>query len=328
MLVEPATSVAVLGFGSIGRRHARNLISLGVKNLVVYDPSSDARAAASGEFGYHTAATLEDVWAAGPSAVVVASPSDCHVPHALEAARRGCHLFVEKPLSHSLSGVEELSNEVRDLVTMVACNMRFHPGPATVKRLLDNGEVGDVVASRVQSGSYLPRWRPMMDYRRSYSASAEHGGAILDCIHEIDLALWYHGPARLAAAAVRPATPIGLQADGLAELLLSHEAGVLSSVHLNFVQRDYRRCCQVIGSRGTLYWDFADRRVTLYGEDGAVRRTMFQSEEWEVNQMYVDEVAHFLTCVQEGRPTTNPLAGGLAALWIALEARRRGGLDA
>ena len=122
--------------------------------------------------------------------------------------------------------------------------MRFHPGPAAVRRLLKDGAIGDLISYRLHTGSYLPLWRPHQDYRQSYSASEETGGAILDCIHELDLALWYAGPAQLIAAKHLPARSIGLQTDGLAEILLQHDIGNrIGSIHLNFIERDYRRSC-------------------------------------------------------------------------------------
>jgi predicted dehydrogenase len=324
--VQNDLRVAVLGCGSIGRRHARNLNVLGVAQVGCCDPDAAAAAALADEIGGSAHAEAPAVWAWQPHAVIVAAPNELHVPLAAEALAHGCDVFVEKPLSHSLDGVDALCEAARAAaaVTMVGCNMRFHPGPASVMRLLQAGEIGGVLSSRIQTGSYLPRWRPGTDYRASYSAAPDSGGAVLDCIHEVDLALWYHGPARLLAAAVRPAASLGLAADGLAELLLEHESGVLSSVHLNFVQRDYRRGCQVIGECGTIYWDFADGTVRVFGEDGVERRCKPQPDGWELNDMYMDELRHFLECVLTRAQSCNPLEAGAAALRIAVAARGRG----
>jgi predicted dehydrogenase len=315
--------IAVLGCGSIGSRHLRNLRALGQPDLLVYDPSPAAREAVGEEAFAVCCETLEEVWAWGPEAVLVAAPTNLHVEMALEAARRGCHVFVEKPLSHSPDGLEQLCAEVerRGLITMVGCNMRFHPGPAAVRELVRGGRIGKVIAARIQSGSYLPRWRPRQDYHDSYSASPVWGGAALDCVHEIDLALWYFGPASVVGAALLSASTIGLETDGLAEILLRHEGGVLSSVHVNFIQRDYRRGCQIIGSEGTIYWDFEDRRVVVYGADGAVAEEIPEPDGWHLNQMYLDEMMHFIRAVETARQSMNPISGGWDALKIALAAR-------
>lgn len=315
--------LAVLGCGSIGRRHLRNLLALGARALVAFDPLEAACQSVSTETGIPAHTSLAAIWKFKPDAMLITAPSNLHVSLALEAARRGCDLFIEKPLSSSLDGLGELAAEIEkhNLISLVGCNMRFHPGPAAVKSLLDQNKIGAVLSARIQCGSYLPRWRPQQDYRQSYSASPEWGGAILDCIHEIDLALWYLGPASLLASARLPARPLGLETDGLAELLLRHDSGALSSVHLNFVQRDYRRGCQIIGADGTIYWDFSERVVKVFGQDGTLSDTLSEPVGWEANQMYLDEMQHFLHAVQTRQPSVNPISGGVAALKIALAAR-------
>jgi predicted dehydrogenase len=199
--------------------------------------------------------------------------------------------------------------------------MRFHPGPAQVKHWLESGAIGQVLSARLQTGSYLPRWRPQTDYRQSYSSSTTWGGAVLDCIHELDLALWLLGKARLAAALTRPAASLGLETDGLAEILLEHAGGAISSVHLNFVQRNYRRGIQVIGSAGSIEWEWSAARADLYGPEGEVIESAPHPMEWQVNDMYLDELRHFLTCVQAGRQTVNPLAAAADTLRLALAVR-------
>jgi predicted dehydrogenase len=316
-------SVAVLGAGSIGLRHLQNLRALGVEKLACFEPDAARREAAAQELPIPFLATLEVVWDFRPTAIIVAAPTQFHHPLALAAVEHGAHLFVEKPLAHSAEGLSALIDqaEERGLVTMVACNLRFHPGPAAVRRLLKSNTVGKVLSARLQTSSYLPRWRPAQDYRQSYSASPEWGGAILDCIHEIDLALWFFGGGDLLAAAVAPATSLGLATDGLAELLIRHRSGVLSSLHLNFVQHDYRRGCQIAGTRGTIYWDFQEHRVRTFDGAGQPGPHFDEPAGWEINQMYLDEMAHFLACVRAGQSTMNPLRSGAETLALALAAR-------
>ena len=315
--------IAILGCGSIGRRHMRNLITLGCTDLLPYDPAPATAEIIEKEFALSCCRELDEVWSRRPEVAFVTCPTSGHLSLALEAARRGCDLFIEKPLSHSLENVDLLSSEVnrRQRIVMVGCNMRVHPGPAAIKRCLYERVVGEVLASRIQSGSYLPDWRPGTDYHQSYSASAaQGGGAILDCIHEIDLALWYFGPGDVVGAASLQAGNIGLAVEGLAEILIRHDCGVITNVHLNFVQRDYRRSCQVIGSDGTIYWDFQEPEVKYYHSTNGwnVRR---QPAEWALNQMYVDEVAYFLSCVRRRDQTVNGLDSALATLRVALCAK-------
>lgn len=318
--------LAVIGCGSIGFRHLINLLALGYRDLLAFDSLPEIRQKVHLEGRARVFDNLPDLWNAKPTAALIASPTATHMELALDAAKHGCHMFIEKPLAHNLTGMDELVRIVRskNLVTMVGCNMRFHHGPKTVKKLLAEQAIGDLIAGRIQTGSYLPNWRPWQDFRLSYSADPVAGGAILDCIHEIDLTLWYFGPGRLVGSAFLPATVIGLNTEGLAEMILRHDTGVLSSIHLNFIQRDYRRSCQIIGSDGTLYWDFMEGRVRLYGPEGKISQEFQQPAEWEINQMYMDEMRHFCEALQDQRQTCNPLAGGVEALEIALAVRSGG----
>jgi len=314
--------IGVIGAGSIGRRHAGNLKMLGVAGVLVTDPDAEALARAA-DLGVKTEVSMDAFFASELDAIWVCSPPHLHVEHSRRALKSGCDLFIEKPISHTFEGISDLMRiaEERGRVTMVACNMRFHPGPARIKALIEDGSLGRIISARLQTGSFLPRWRPWQDYRNSYTASKEHGGAILDCIHEIDLALWYFGPARLRAAARAPATTLGLETEGLAELLLEHASGILSRVHLNFLQRNYRRICEVICENGTLFWDFGTGEVVRFDEEGAPGQSFPAPPGYEINAMYVDEARHFLNAVVSREASCNPLAGGLAALEIGLAAR-------
>ena len=318
-------SVLISGIGSIGSRHARNLRTLNTDQLIVCDPDHEKISALCKELNCEGYGDFSQALAKGkPDVVFICSPTSLHLPQAILAARAGCNLFIEKPLSHSMEGIDELEriSSKNNLVTMVGCNMRFHPGPKKIKELLQEGCIGTPLSARLQTGSYLPRWRPDREYRKSYSASLEEGGAILDCIHEIDLALWYFGKATLLHAVSLPARSLGLSVEGLAELLLQHVSGTLTSLNLNFVQRDERRFCQIFGTLGSLYWDMERKQVDHYGEDGkCVSSLPVEPPHFTLNQMYIDEIRHFLDSVATQTETHCPVSAAREILEIALNAR-------
>lgn len=311
-------TVLVSGAGSIGKRHMKNLELLGVGHIVSYDPKFPS------VDDFDTA--LAKV---SPHAVFICSPTKEHIPQAIAAAKSNAHLFIEKPLSHTMEHVDELKRLVADqknLITMVGCNMRFHPGPKMVKELLEKEVIGKVTHAEIQTYSYLPDWRPNQDYRKSYSADPLQGGAILDCIHEIDLALWYLGPGTLQSASTVPATDIGLTVEGQADLVIDHEQGATSAVHLSFMHKGHKRSCTIAGERGTISWDIAKKTVEHTDTAGNLCESFAEPDAWELNNMYKDEVAYFLKHVQNGEPTFSPLTKGREALAIAIAARRKNSL--
>jgi len=313
---------AVLGCGSIGQRHLRNIRALKHAGIIVYD--LDPTRLAKIELGakISTCNTLDAVWDFKPDVAFVTTPTHLHLELACLAAEQGIHLFIEKPLSHQLDGVDRLLTlvEQNQLITMVGCNMRFLGGPLLVKQWLDEGHIGQPIHARVHTGSYLPNWRPGVDYKKTYSASYEQGGgAILDQIHEIDLALWYFGAATQISAMTVPATSIDVDVEGLGEITLVHRSGVLSSVHLNFIQTNYHRYCQIIGTEGSIYWDFDWPEVRCFLSQKNEWHAQQVSCDWD--QIFIDELAYFIQCVETGKESFSSVTDGMAALRVAFSAK-------
>jgi predicted dehydrogenase len=316
--------VLVIGCGSIGKRHLGNLKALNAGEIFACDPRDDRRQEATTQFDVAAWATLEDGWKREPNGAVIATPTSTHVDLALEAARRGCHLFIEKPVGHRLDGLDELLEIVsrRGLVTLVGCNMRFHPGLMKVKSLLEEKAVGHVVAARVEVGSYLPDWHPWEDYRESYSALTHlGGGVILDAIHELDYIRWMLGEVRTVACFSGRQAGLGIETEDTAGILLRFVDGAIGEVHLDYVQREYSRTCQIIGDKGTIRWDYGAGEVRLYS--GATRRSdVFHNPlGWGPNSMYLDEARHFLRCLAGENEPAVDVFEGRRVLEVALAAK-------
>ena len=319
-----AIKTLVVGGGSIGQRHLKNLKTLGVGPLAIVEPDAARRKLmeeAGAEVGF---ASLEEGLAWQPEIAVIATPSHLHVTQGLAATQAGCHLFLEKPLAHEPSGLNTLREEIerRNRISLVGCNMRFHPGPAKVKQLLGEKAIGRVLFARVHVGAYLPDWRPWQDYRKSYSANASMGGGcILDGIHEIDLTCWYLGDVNTVFCVAQKLSTLEIDVEDVALLLCQHQTGTLSEIHLDYVQRTYERGCQIVGERGSIFWDYTAGTVRWFDADTQDWQTFSQPEDWQPNQMYLDEMQHFIDCIRGGRPTTLPVSEAIAVMEVAFAAK-------
>ena len=314
----------VVGCGSIGKRHLKNLKALGAGEVGAVESDRTRRESTAAEFGVATFAELSAGLDWHPDFVLVATPTFLHIPQATEAALSGAAVFIEKPLSHIPAGIAELSAIVRkrSLVSMVGCNMRFHPGPRTVKEILDGGRLGRIVCARIHAGSYLPAWRPGTDYRENYAAREETGGGcILDCIHEIDLARWYVGDVVEVFCASGHLSSLEIATEDVAVLVSRHSSGALSEVHLDYVQRTYERGCQIAGEAGSVFWDFRDQKVRWYDATTDHWTIFEQPAGWQLNQMYVDEMKHFLNCVSTRRETVLPVPEAARTMDIVFAAK-------
>ena len=142
--------LAIVGLGSIGRRHLGNFHSIGVETLVAYDVAPAQREAAAAQFPFATVTPTLGVALDGADGVVVCTPPDSHVTIGRLAAERGAHLMVEKPLAMSLAGVEELLRacDAKGLRGLTAYNWRYWPPMLLVEQLLKEDRIGPVRAAR------------------------------------------------------------------------------------------------------------------------------------------------------------------------------------
>jgi predicted dehydrogenase len=314
----------VIGCGSIGRRHLRNLKALAVGPLAIVEMDSRRRNDLIQEWDASGFCDLESGLDWEPDFVVIATPTHLHAEQARQVLRRGLDVFVEKPLSHDATTLIELSQLARqkNVVSLVGCNMRFHPGPVKVKEMLQANSLGKLLFARIHAGSYLPGWRPGADYRDNYAAREETGGGcILDCIHEIDLAWWYLGDVLDVLCLAGHLSSLEIDTEDVAALICRHATGALSEIHLDYVQSTSERGCQIVGEEGSIFWDFNARQLRCY--QAVTDRWTFheEPEEWQLNQMYVDEMRHFLECVQTRRQTVLPIPEAVPIMQIAFAAK-------
>ncbi|MBN2328958.1 MAG: Gfo/Idh/MocA family oxidoreductase [Candidatus Omnitrophica bacterium] len=316
----------VIGCGSIGKRHIRNLLSLEAGAVLAYDPLESCRREIREMPQVETVDSIDDAWAWKPDSVLVCSPNIYHIEHALRAAEHDCRLFIEKPLSHQMEGVDRLIRLIREkkLASLVGCNMRFHPGLKKVKELLEKGAIGAIVSARAEFGQYLPDWRPNSDYRRSYSARRDLGGGIvLDAIHEIDYIRWLAGGVKTVSCMMDKVSRLEMDVEDAASMVLRFENGAIGEVHVDCIQRAYKRACRIIGEEGSIEWDYSKGEVLWYSAENREWKRFINPDGWQVNDMYLDELRHFLQCLSD--PAVQPVqdaAEGARALEIALAAKQ------
>lgn len=312
--------IVVVGAGSIGQRHIRNLRALGVSDIVAVDPDGERREQAVAA-GATASEQLEAALDRGPSAVLVCTPPHMHPDVAHNALSAGAHLFIEKPIAASLEGVDDLlaAAAAAKKVILVGYNLRFHAGVKEMKAMVDGGVIGRLLAVRAEFGQYLPDWRPGRDFRAGYNAFASQGGGIVaDGSHEIDYVRWLAGEVRDVAAMTGTIGDFGIDAEDIGLITLRFADGALGQIHLDSLQRGYARSCRLIGATGTLIWEFR-QGLRHVREDGQEK---FYPITPEPNEMYLDEMAHFIECIAG---TTTPLisgADGRRVLEIVLAAKR------
>jgi predicted dehydrogenase len=264
---------------------------------------------------------LQAALAHRPQAVIIANPTSLHLDIAIPAAQAGCHLLIEKPISNSLQRVDELAQAVRQggAQILVGFQFRFHPGLQRVAELLQDEAIGKPLSARASWGEYLPDWHPWEDYRQSYSARPDlGGGVILTLCHPLDYLLWLLGKVDSLSAMVGNTGDLDLAVEDTAEIALQFHNGALGSVHLDYNRRPASHHLEIVGTHGVIQWDNADGAVRVYRVSDQLWEVFPPPAGFERNDMFLDQMSHFLAVARAESQPVCSLQDGVRALELAL----------
>lgn len=312
------------GLGSMGIRHLRNLKTLTDGEFLAYRVRGGNEGDIVREFGITTFFDLEEALSKKPDAVFIANPTSLHISVAIAAAKMGCHLFIEKPLSHSTEDIDKLMSIVKEkkLIVFIGYNLRFHPNLRLIKDFLDENKIGKVTSARIVVGEYLPQWHPWEDYSKGYSARKDLGGGVLLTLsHELDYAYWLFGGVKRIACFAAKLSGLQIDVEDTAQILLEFQNGIVTQVHMDYIQRPPIRTCHITGENGAIFWDYYQSEVRLYQANEEQYRT-FRVENFERNEMYIEEMKHFLACLAGKERPLIGIEDGEKVLAIALAAKK------
>lgn len=315
--------IVIAGLGSIGRRHLKNLSALGIRQLAAV--TNGRCSLPSEELPPHLSFTgLDAALAWRPDAVFICNPTALHLNTALEAVRAGCHIFLEKPVSNTLTGLDELSDlvEKQGIKAQVGFQFRYHAVFKRIREIVTSGSIGKIISAHAHWGEYLPGWHPWEDYRAGYSARKDlGGGVILTLCHPFDYLRWILGEVESLQAIGGHLSDLETDTEDAALVSLRFENGAIGSVYLDYVSRPAKHTLQIIGEKGRIEWDAEPGDAQVYVENGRVFETISPGLFFERNEMFLAEAAGFIDCIKYGRQPACTLHDGIKALEIALSAK-------
>lgn len=298
------TRVIVLGAGSVGRRHLRNLAELGC-SVAAFDPQRDRIAQAGSEVSLDLALDSEAEAIRVMSefdGVVVASPPSVHAAQAIAALEAGVPVLLEKPPTTSLADAEAVALAQTEHASplLLGYTYRWWEPLVELRRRLDDGAVGRPLSARFLMSANLEDWHPWERYQDFFMSSEElGGGALLDESHFTDLMIWFFGSPDSLYAQVERLSDLEIGTDDSVEILASWDSGLRASIHLDLYGRPHEKRITIVGTDGTLDWSFDPNQLrysrTAEGSDWVVK-------EWSLdrNDMFLAMAAHFLDVIRSG----------------------------
>jgi len=325
----------IAGLGSIGRRHFSNLIALGEKEIILLR-TRKATLPDDELTGYPIETDLQEALKKHkPDAIIVANPTSRHLDVAIPAAQAGCHILLEKPVSHSLERLDILQKAAQKSGSriLVGFQFRYHPTLNKARELIQSNTLGKILTVHAHWGEYLPQWHPWEDYRRSYAARADLGGGVIVTLtHPLDYLRYLIDEIESLWSFNGHISPLEIDVEDVAEIGLNFANGAVGGVHVNYFQRPPVHHLEIVGTDGTLRWDNADGILHFYKFSASfgsysdnpptpVMETFSPPEGFERNQLFVAQTRHFINIVRGESEPICSLNDGVQALRLALAAR-------
>lgn len=288
-------NIVVVGGGSIGKRHLRNLKELNLGDLFCFRRSLDS--SFEEEFFCTVLTQLDEVKKLHPDVLIVCNPTALHLEWIELANQLDIHLFVEKPMVDLESSLDRIKkSKPNNKVFFIGFMMRFHPLVKKIKELLEGDKIGEVYSARLEFGSFLPYWHPWEDYKDSYASKKELGGGVINTItHELDLAQYFFGEPKKISTIKSNFNNIGIEVEEIAESTLIYN-DKLVTLHVDFLQQDYDRRITILGSKGKISWNWHDNLIEIELHKSFNEKIELQN--FDVNQLYIDELKEFFELIE------------------------------
>jgi len=301
--IRKVKSALIIGSGSIGQRHIRNLKQIGINKIIALRSRKGHHQKLPVEFGLIEVNSWQDAYNHQPDIAIISNPSSLHLEAATKAANQVKGIFIEKPLSHSLKGCQELIVKLQEktIVSFVGYNMMFHPIIKNIIKLSEENDIGEIVNIQAQVGQWLPDWHPYEDYKKAYYARKDLGGGVaLTMIHEVHLALELAGLPLHVYGEISESEKLDLEVDVCSDLMIKHKTGAVSQIHLDYLQRPAHRSGTISFERGWFSYDFNIKELVgqKEGEDPTL---IWRDPEDDFNRTYIDQMKLFIRYVEEGR---------------------------
>lgn len=276
--------VLFIGLGSIARKHIGAIKEID-ESVIIYALRSNQDAKIITDI--INIYSFEDLSDLKLDFAILSNPTACHFNSLNQLKDLEIPLFIEKPL-FEITGIAQ-DKLVKTIVgnktpTYVACNLRFLDSIVKMKEIIKSEWVNEV---NVYCGSYLPDWRPGVDYKTVYSANKKLGGGVhIDLIHELDYVYWLFGNPKQTNSFFRNNSSLDISAYDYANYLWEYNKFAVNIV-LNYYRKDAKRSLEVLCESGTYTVDLLCNTISFNN------KIIFESKQ-RIGDTYLNQMSFFI----------------------------------
>ncbi|MFA6106236.1 MAG: Gfo/Idh/MocA family oxidoreductase [Patescibacteria group bacterium] len=293
----------IIGLGSMGKRRIRNLICNGQKLIIGYDIQAKRMKEAKEKYGIETA-NIKKAAKNDYDVMIISTPPDQHGDYIRMALRDKKHFFVEHPTS--LDGYPEvLADKNIKIAKAPSCTLLYYSPIKMMKKILEQGEIGRVLAFQYHMGQYLPDWHPWEDYRQVYFSKKETGACREMLPFELIWLNWLLGSkVKNISGAISKVSDLKMKADDIINANVQYGNGIMGNIIIDVIARKPCRTLRVLGSEGVMDWERFDFQIKVFNAKTKKTRIIDipkgHPETGYVNEeeMYNEEIGDFLKAIE------------------------------
>src|SRR5665647_103643 len=236
--------VAIIGCGNIFPMHAQSIKEVyNAKIVAVCDIKEDRAKVKAAQYDCSYYTEYKEMFSKQDIDVLhICLPHFLHAEVAIYAAKLGVHIFTEKPMSINLQDAEAMIKTAKDnKVTLgVIFQNRYNPGSRLIKRTLESGELGKILAGKLEvTWNRSDEYYSHSDWKGTWDM--EGGGVIIDqAIHTMDLMRWFvNSDIEYIDANISNRAHDIIQVEDSAEGVIKYKNGVVTAFHaINYYTYD------------------------------------------------------------------------------------------
>jgi predicted dehydrogenase len=309
-------TILIIGLGSIANKHINAIRKL-YPNCKIYALRSQEKKISKIE-GVINIINIEEI-EEKVYCVLITNPTSLHSEAINNCLNLNVPLLIEKPIFDKVIENSKLVDYInsRNIITYIACNMRFHPAIIFLKKYLEENicEINEV---NIYCGSFLPDWRKDGDYKKSYSANPELGGGVhLDLIHEIDYIFWLFGKPMNVNSIKRNVSTLNILAFDFASYTLEYPK-FCANLILNYYRKFTKRNIELVLSNDILNIDLIKSTVV-----NSRNEVIFSKNDYNILETYNNQIEYFFNCIENSVLPMNDVNESFEILKIALHEQIR-----
>ncbi len=292
----------------MGKRRIRNLQYHGEKEITGFDIRPDRNKEAQEKYGIRTVNDLQELSGKDFDALIISTSPAAHGDYIRMAIRWKKHFFIEHPTSDD--GYQDiLNNKNSGMVMAPSCTMRFYTPIKMMKKILESGRIGKILAFQYHMGQYLPDWHPWEDYRQVYFSKKATSACREMTAFELIWLNWVLGSeVQEVSGTIRKISDLDMDADDVVLAQLKYKNGIVGNFLIDVIARKPYRTLRILGSEGTLDWERFDSTIKVFEVNSKTTEVIpvpqGRPEPGYVNEeeMYNDEIKAFLNAIAGKAP--------------------------